>query len=176
MDRSVRVGVLLGGLSAEHGISLKSGHAVAKALADRGWNVVEVEVGRDLAQRLVAERVDVAWIALHGRFGEDGQIQQILEAAGVPYTGSNAAASRLAAESEPIARGLDPQIGPTDDVARVLHEIGESFLNYRVVAQREAEQAAELGSVPELVLTVPYFDRDVTDLGGLLELGGAVWR
>jgi anion-transporting ArsA/GET3 family ATPase len=87
-----------------------------------------------------------------------------------------AIAARMASDGESIAGGLDPTIGSVDDVSRVLMEIGESFLNYRVVAQREAEQAAELGQVPELVMTVPYFDRDITDLGGLLELGAAVWR
>jgi anion-transporting ArsA/GET3 family ATPase len=85
-------------------------------------------------------------------------------------------ATQLCSESEKFARELPGDLGDTDDVARVLTEVAESFLNYRVVAQREAEQAAELGQVPELVVTVPYFDRDITDLSGLLELGNAIWR
>lgn len=61
-------------------------------------------------------------------------------------------------------------------VARVLGEVGESFLNYRVVATREAEQKAELARVPEVVASVPYFDSDIFDLGGLLGMGRTLWR
>jgi anion-transporting ArsA/GET3 family ATPase len=85
-------------------------------------------------------------------------------------------ATQLCADGEKLAGELPPDVGDVADVARVLHDVGESFLNYRVVAQREAEQAAGLGQVPELVVTVPYFDHDITDLAGLLELGDAVWR
>lgn len=63
-----RVGVLLGGLSTEREISLKSGKAVLAALQARGWDAVAIDVGRDLPARLVAERIDVAWLALHGVF------------------------------------------------------------------------------------------------------------
>jgi hypothetical protein len=61
-------------------------------------------------------------------------------------------------------------------VARVLREVGESFLNYQVVAKREAELRDELSTVPDVVATVPYFDSDIFDLQGLLALGGAIWR
>jgi IMP dehydrogenase/GMP reductase len=61
-------------------------------------------------------------------------------------------------------------------VARVLREVGESFLNYRVVATREAEQQAELARKPGIVATVPYFDSDIFDLTGLLRLGDQIWR
>ena len=60
--------------------------------------------------------------------------------------------------------------------ARVLQEVGESFLNFQVVAKREAEIRAELSAAPEVVASVPYFDRDITDLAGLLELGQQIWR
>ena len=119
MDRAnTRVGVLLGGLSAEHAISLKSGHAVAKALSERGWNVVEVEVGRDLPERLRAARVDVAWIALHGRFGEDGCVQGLLEVMGIPYTGSGVRASSVAMDKIATKRALQhrPEIRQAHDV------------------------------------------------------------
>ncbi len=62
-----------------------------------------------------------------------------------------------------------------DVLARVLAEVGESFLNYRVVATREAEQRAELARVPEVVAAVPYLDTDVADLSGLVAMGRAVW-
>ncbi|MGZ4716303.1 MAG: ArsA family ATPase [Acidimicrobiales bacterium] len=61
-------------------------------------------------------------------------------------------------------------------VARVLREVGESFLNYRVVATREAEQQAELARKPEIVASVPYFESDIFDLAGLLRLGDQIWR
>ncbi len=84
-------------------------------------------------------------------------------------------AESLSSSSEKLVQELPEDLGDRDHVARVLREVGESFLNYRVVAQREAEQVAELATAPELVATVPHFDHDITDLGGLLELGTAMW-
>ncbi|MEZ5142167.1 MAG: ArsA-related P-loop ATPase [Acidimicrobiales bacterium] len=81
----------------------------------------------------------------------------------------------LSRDAEKIAAQLPAGIGEPDTVARVLREIGESFLNYRVVATREAEQRAELGRAPELVCTAPFLDSDVYDLGGLLRLGRQIW-
>jgi D-alanine-D-alanine ligase len=96
MNRAQRIGVLMGGLSAEHPISMKSGKAVSQALRDRGWTVVEIVVDRHLPARLVQDRIDVAWIALHGRFGEDGCVQGLLEVMGIPYTDSGVRASAVA--------------------------------------------------------------------------------
>jgi D-alanine-D-alanine ligase len=94
--RGKKVGVLMGGLSAEREVSLNSGAAVLKALTSQGVDAVGIDVGRDLAQRLAAESVQVAFIALHGRFGEDGSVQGLLEMMGIPYTGSGVLASALA--------------------------------------------------------------------------------
>jgi D-alanine-D-alanine ligase len=91
-----KIGVLMGGLSAEREVSLASGAAVHKALRARGYDAVAIDVGRDIAQLLVKERVDVAFICLHGRYGEDGAVQGVLELMGVPYTGSGVLASALA--------------------------------------------------------------------------------
>jgi len=90
-----RVGVLYGGRSSEREVSLRSGQAVFEALVARGHDAVLVDVGLDVAQRLAAERVEVAFIALHGRYGEDGCVQGLLESMGIPYTGSGVAASAL---------------------------------------------------------------------------------
>ena len=90
-----RVGVLLGGLSSERDVSLRTGAAVAKALRGLGYDVVEIDVGKDLPARLVAEKVEVAFIALHGRYGEDGCVQGLLETMFIPYTGSGVLASSL---------------------------------------------------------------------------------
>lgn len=90
-----RVGVLMGGLSVERDVSLRSGAAAAKALKGLGYTVVELDVGKDIASRLLSEKVDVAWIALHGRYGEDGCIQGLLESMFIPYTGSGVLASSV---------------------------------------------------------------------------------
>jgi anion-transporting ArsA/GET3 family ATPase len=88
-----------------------------------------------------------------------------------------AAAEVLCRKAEPIAAEIaDANIGDPGQLARVLKEIGESFLNYRVVATREAEQRKELGRVPEVVATAPFFDTDIYDLAGLLRLGERIWR
>lgn len=88
--------MLLGGLSAEREISVRSGKAVATALRARGYRVVEVPVGRDLAARLARVRPDVAFNALHGRYGEDGAVQGVLELLAIPYTGPGVLTSALA--------------------------------------------------------------------------------
>jgi D-alanine-D-alanine ligase len=93
-----RVGVVMGGSSAEREVSLKSGRAVADALQEAGHDVVRVVLspGADLWEALRAARMDVAFLALHGRLGEDGCVQGLLELLGVPYTGSGVLASALA--------------------------------------------------------------------------------
>jgi D-alanine-D-alanine ligase len=90
-----RVGVLFGGLSSEREVSLRTGAAVSKALRGLGYDVVEIDVGKDLPARLAAEKVEVAFIALHGRYGEDGCVQGLLECMFIPYTGSGVMASSL---------------------------------------------------------------------------------
>ncbi|RKH12036.1 D-alanine--D-alanine ligase [Corallococcus sp. CA053C] len=93
--KSKRVGVLFGGLSSEREVSLRTGAAVAGALRGLGYDVVDIDVGKDLPARLIAEKVDVAWLALHGRYGEDGCVQGLLEAMFIPYTGSGVMASAV---------------------------------------------------------------------------------
>ncbi len=96
MMKSKKIGVLFGGLSAEREISLKSGAAVHNALVTQGYNAVAIDVGRDLAEVLKREGIEVAFIALHGRYGEDGCVQGLLELLQIPYTGSGVLASALA--------------------------------------------------------------------------------
>ena len=92
-----KVAVLMGGDSAERSISLKSGQAVTDALHSAGVDVEGVDVqGRDLLELAAAGRYDRCFIALHGRGGEDGTAQAILDQAGLPYTGSGVLASALA--------------------------------------------------------------------------------
>jgi D-alanine-D-alanine ligase len=94
------VAVLMGGWSAEREISLRSGAAVAAALEGEGYRVTRIDVERDVAARLVEVKPDVCFNALHGRFGEDGCIQGVLECLGIPYTHSGVLASALAMHKE----------------------------------------------------------------------------
>ena len=84
----------------------------------------------------------------------------------------------MVADAEEIAGGLPDlaDVGDRSDVARVLSTVGESFLNYQVVAKREAEQRASLAQSPDVVAAVPYFESDIADLTGLLALGDQIWR
>ena len=90
----------MGGLSAEREVSLSSGRECAAALRDEGFDVVEVDAGRDLAAKLSDIQPDVAFNALHGRWGEDGCVQGILEWMQIPYTHSGVLASALAMDKQ----------------------------------------------------------------------------
>lgn len=94
-DKFGKVAVLLGGLSAEREISLKSGAAVLAALQRQGVDAHGVDVGRDIVSVLLAGEFDCAFIALHGRRGEDGLMQALLETLNIPYTGSGVLGSAL---------------------------------------------------------------------------------
>ena len=88
----MKVAVLKGGRSLERGVSLRSGARVEDALERLGHEVLPLDVGGDLVERLGSERPDVAFIALHGPNGEDGTAQELLEILGIPYTGPGVAA------------------------------------------------------------------------------------
>ncbi|MBT1072090.1 D-alanine--D-alanine ligase [Pelotalea chapellei] len=94
--KSKKIGVLMGGFSAEREVSLKSGAAVHQALLGRGYDAVTIDVGSDLPEILLRENIQAAFIALHGRYGEDGCVQGLLELLQIPYTGSGVLASALA--------------------------------------------------------------------------------
>lgn len=91
-----KIAVLMGGLSAERDVSLKSGLAVHQALLGLGYDSTAIDVRHEVAAMLRDERIEVAFIALHGRYGEDGCIQGLLELLQIPYTGSGVLASALA--------------------------------------------------------------------------------
>ena len=112
-----RIAVLMGGRSAEREVSLVSGRECATALRSEGFEVVEIDAGRDLASVLADLRPDVAFNALHGQWGEDGCVQGILEWLRIPYTHSGVLASALAMDKTrakqvfaaaglPVARGM----------------------------------------------------------------------
>ena len=91
-----KIGVLLGGVSSEREVSLRTGEAVLTALRERGHDVIPIYVDGDVDVALRQEAIDVAFVALHGRLGEDGCVQGLLELLGIPYTGSDVMASALA--------------------------------------------------------------------------------
>jgi anion-transporting ArsA/GET3 family ATPase len=84
-------------------------------------------------------------------------------------------ARRLCHDAATAAAALPKTVGKPDELERVLGELGESFLNFQVVAKREAEQRAELAVKPDIVVSVPYQDRDIYDLSGLLAVGEILW-
>ncbi|PPD46227.1 MAG: D-alanine--D-alanine ligase [Methylocystis sp.] len=135
------VAVLMGGLSAEREISLRSGAACAKALAEQGYRVTPVDVGHDAASVLAALKPDVAFNALHGKFGEDGCIQGVLELLGIPYTHSGVLASSVAMKK---------------DVAKVVMAAASVPVpKGRVVTRHEAASAH--------VLPIPYVLKPVSE-------------
>ncbi len=135
-----KVAVLLGGLSAEREVSLKTGDACANALKSLGYDVAAIDMGLDIAQVLEREKPDAAFIALHGRYGEDGTIQGVLEILGIPYTGSGVLASALALdkimskkmfryEGIPVAPDVPCYVreyteSPDKSVERIENEVG----------------------------------------------------
>ncbi len=118
----------MGGPSAEREVSLSTGRMCAAALREAGFHTVEVDAGRDLAERLLALAPDVAFNALHGRWGEDGCVQGLLEWLRIPYTHSGVLASALAMDKERTkkayaAAGLPivPSLLATRDEVRARH-------------------------------------------------------
>ena len=109
------VAVLLGGLSAEREVSLRSGAACARALEGQGYRVTQIDVDRDLAQKLKEVSPDVCFNALHGRYGEDGCVQGVLECLGIPYTHSGVLASALAMHKERAKDVMRPAGVPVAD-------------------------------------------------------------
>ncbi|MFQ5329514.1 MAG: D-alanine--D-alanine ligase [Thermodesulfobacteriota bacterium] len=91
-----KIGVLMGGMSAERDISLRSGRSILAALIKENYNAVAIDVDRTIPTRIIEEGIEVAFIALHGRYGEDGSIQGLLELLNIPYTGSTVTASAAA--------------------------------------------------------------------------------
>jgi len=109
------IAVLMGGLSAEREVSLRTGKAVATALELAGFRISAIDVSRELPAQLAAAGAEVAFIALHGRFGEDGTVQGLLELLGIPYTGSGVLASSLAIDKVATKQMLIYHGLPTPD-------------------------------------------------------------
>lgn len=90
-----KVAVLMGGITKEREISLRTGNAISQALRRKGYDVVDIDVGADIVNQIGKEKPDVVFVALHGKFGEDGCIQGMLEMMRIPYTGGGVLGSSV---------------------------------------------------------------------------------
>jgi D-alanine-D-alanine ligase len=161
----------MGGSSGERDVSLRTGRAVAKALEAAGHQVVRLELGamEEAPAELARARIDVAFLALHGRYGEDGCIQGLLELMGIPYTGSGVLASALAMDklkSKELFRLHNLPTPPyyvfgSGDTSADIEEVHGSF-GYPVVVKprregssigvSKASNASELGRAVDVAL------------------------
>jgi D-alanine-D-alanine ligase len=136
----LKVAVLMGGIGEERDVSIQSGTCVADALKQAGFNVITSDISPDKNDILEDDSIDVFFIALHGKFGEDGRLQQILEDKSLLYTGSGPTASRLAFDKmeskkvfvdigviTPKAIIFDEQTD-TKDLAKELHLLGDRLV------------------------------------------------
>jgi D-alanine-D-alanine ligase len=159
---------LKGGLSAEREVSLYSGAAVAEALREEGYRVTEIDVDRDLAGQLQALDPDVCFNALHGKFGEDGCVQGILELLGIPYTHSGVLASALAMHKERAKDVMKLAGVPVAEAKLVTRGVA---LDSHVMAPPYVVKPVTEGSSVGVVIVPPGADRppDSIAAGGSLE-------
>lgn len=135
-----KIAVLMGGRSLEREVSLRSGQRVADALAESGYRVLALDVTPELVETLRRERPDAAYIALHGKYGEDGTIQELLEFLGIPYTGPGVVASALAWDKSVSKRLLRENGVPTPD-----------WVTFTADAFKEMGAATALDLIPDAV-------------------------
>jgi D-alanine-D-alanine ligase len=134
----MKVAVLKGGRSLERGVSLRSGARVEDALERLGHEVLPIDVGPDLVKRLIAERPDVAFVAMHGVGGEDGTTQELLEILGIPFTGPGAAACARCMDKVLAKHAIEEADLPTPD-----------WFAFNETAFRELGAADALGRLEE---------------------------
>jgi D-alanine-D-alanine ligase len=142
-----RVAVLLGGMSAEREVSLSSGAAVIKACEALGYDTVRIDAEKNLAEQLVSAKPDVVFNALHGRWGEDGCVQGLLELLRIPYTHSGVLASALAMD-KPMARNVFAANGLLCAEGRVCHKdeiIGEAEPMARPYVIKPSNEGSSVG-------------------------------
>ncbi len=121
-----RIGVLMGGRSPERDVSLRTGDAIFKALQSKGYPAVKIDVDLDVVERIREESIEIAFLALHGKYGEDGAIQGMLETLDIPYTGPGILASALAMDKVATKKMMLFEGLPTP--------------NFMLVSQKEAQR------------------------------------
>jgi D-alanine-D-alanine ligase len=140
-----KIGVLMGGLSSERAVSLASGAAVLKALVDKGYDAVGIDIGRDACEQVRKAGIGIAFNALHGKFGEDGAIQGLLEVMGIPCTGSGILASAMGMNkivSKTLFRSYGLQVGPFLVISRGERDAlrtAEKEIGYPLVVKPSSE-------------------------------------
>lgn len=147
ITKQTKIGLLHGGLSAEREVSLRSGQNCFNALKRLGYTNVElIDVQRDLAQVLKEKNIEVAFLALHGTYGEDGTVQGLLEFMQIPYTGSGVLASALAI-SKPLTK-------------KILQSSGIPTTDYVVVAPREK---SNLDTIADTISWLPLMVKPLAE-------------
>ena len=145
---SQRIVVLMGGMSAERPVSLNSGKACAKALREKGYDVTEFDVSRDMAALVTAltPKPDAVFNALHGRWGEDGCVQGLLELMEIPYTHSGVLASALAMDKQ-MAKTVVATAGVTSPEGIVIKakELGDSDPMPRPYVVKPVREGSSVG-------------------------------
>lgn len=117
-----KIGVLMGGISSERDVSLATGAAILNALREKGYNAIGIDINRNAPEQIKNAGIEIAFIGLHGKMGEDGAIQGLLEVMGIPYTGSGILASALGmdkAAAKVMFRAAGLMVGP---YALISHE------------------------------------------------------
>ncbi|MBW2184828.1 MAG: D-alanine--D-alanine ligase [Deltaproteobacteria bacterium] len=112
--KSKRIAVIMGGDSAERDVSLRTGEAVLEALIQRGYDAVAIDSASRLTQQLIESGTEIAFIAVHGRHGEDGTLQGLLEMMQIPYTGSGVLASAIAIDKDITKKMVASQLTIAD--------------------------------------------------------------
>jgi D-alanine-D-alanine ligase len=165
------VAVLMGGWSAEREVSLRSGAACADALEEFGYRVTRIDVDRDVARRLADLKPDAAFNALHGRWGEDGCIQGILECLAIPYTHSGVLASALAMHKGQAKRVLAAAGVPVAEDVIVGRDVATA--NHALAPPYVAKPVAEGSSVGVVIVArganaPPAAIREIPAIDGLI--------
>ena len=175
---SKKIAVLMGGRSLEREVSLKSGERVTAALSRNGYRVVPLDVTEDLVDRLRSEKPDAVYIALHGKFGEDGTVQELLEFLDIPYTGPGVLASALAWDKAVSKRlfvrsGIPTpawatltadafkQMGAAAALDAITHAVGDFPLAVKPAKQGSAlglARVEEADALPEALLAALSYD------------------
>jgi D-alanine-D-alanine ligase len=175
-----KIGVIMGGRSLERDVSLKSGHRIADALDSLGYKVIRLDVENNLVSKLKKERPDLVYIALHGKYGEDGTVQELLEILKIPYTGPGVFGSilgfdKVLAKEIFIANGIPTapfytlsnaalkEMGAADTIDDIVKKVGLPLV------VKPARQGSALGlkiahtkkDIPDAIISALNYDNKI---------------
>jgi D-alanine-D-alanine ligase len=174
--KSKKIAVLCGGRSGERDVSLRSGQRVFDSLKKQKFDVIKLDLEDNLIATLKKKKIDLVYIALHGRFGEDGAVQGLLEIANIPYTGSKVLASALAMNKLAAKRILDAAgiptpryalIDPATDIKKVSEKLRRTFpfpLVVKPVSEGSSLGVSIIKKEDDLARTLEKTVRDYKDV------------